>query len=299
MTRPPVPEKAGTVTLARRAGAWTDRDVLRSGLLLLRARLTLLRFELAARPTMAVLRLAHRLELPIPDRVFRLAARLTGISWPPTHLFRATRGASMGNSTRPGTRKSAPDAAPPSDATGTSGMNKTEEGTQVSEVVPTQPKVMVSPINGATCPVGGKRGNSGGKPGRSGRQPSVVRERLRGTFDERIAILAEIADGEPVVRSRVALASVLPHVTCPSCGGQLEPAESSRAIEIEAVTSASPKDRVYALDVMAKYGLGTLKEVSAETVRAKVSETIELIRQQCPPELSARIYDAMRRIWTR
>jgi hypothetical protein len=56
-----------------------------------------------------------------------------------------------------------------------------------------------------------------GKPGRSGRPPSIIRQRLRGSFEDRIKVLEEIADD----------------------------------------TKASTTDRMRALDLMAKYGLGT------------------------------------------
>ncbi len=63
----------------------------------------------------------------------------------------------------------------------------------------------------------GNPGNSGGKKGRSGRPPSALREQLRGSFADRIPILECMADN----------------------------------------TSASASDRLKALDMMARYGLGT------------------------------------------
>jgi hypothetical protein len=126
-----------------------------------------------------------------------------------------------------------------------------------------------------------------------------VREALREAFDQRVHVLGAIADGTPVVRTRVALADILPHVACPNCGGQLElkdAAESTREIEVE--TGANPKDRVQAMDVMARYGLGALKEVSTEEVREKVGKTIDAVRVQCPPDLAVRVINAMRAIWT-
>jgi hypothetical protein len=162
----------------------------------------------------------------------------------------------------------------------------------------TKTGMMVSPVNGAVCPTGAHPRNTGGKPGRSGRPPSEVREALRKAFDERIPLLASIVDGEPIARTRIPLAQLLPHVACPNCGGQLEPANPGDAVDIEVVSAANPKDRVQAMDVMARYGLGPLKEVSTEQVRDKVGQTIDAVRMRCPPELAARIIDAMRAIWT-
>jgi len=56
-----------------------------------------------------------------------------------------------------------------------------------------------------------------GKAGRSGRPPSVIRQKLRGSFEDRIKVLESIADDK----------------------------------------KASKADRMRALDLMAKYGMGT------------------------------------------
>lgn len=79
-----------------------------------------------------------------------------------------------------------------------------------------------SPINGALMPLGAHPGNTGGKKGRSGRPPSVIRERCRGSFEKRIKVLEEIAD-DP---------------------------------------ETSPADRIRAIDLLARYGLGTQQQVS-------------------------------------
>lgn len=84
--------------------------------------------------------------------------------------------------------------------------------------------------HGGALYAGGVPGHRGGP----GRPPSVLRELLRGSFAERLAVLEAIADGQPVVRVR------LPDGT-----------------ETETLVSASPADRLRALDLMAKYGLGT------------------------------------------
>ena len=68
------------------------------------------------------------------------------------------------------------------------------------------------------------RRGRGPKPGapNAGRPPSVIRERCRGSFEDRIAVLEEIAD--------------------------------------DAKTSAG--DRIRALDLLGKYGLGTQQQIS-------------------------------------
>ncbi len=81
-----------------------------------------------------------------------------------------------------------------------------------------------SPLNGAEIPLGAHPRNTGGKKGRSGRPPSAIRERCVGSFEERVSILEEIID-DP--KSRAA-------------------------------------DRIRAMDLLGKYGLGALKEMQGD-----------------------------------
>ena len=63
--------------------------------------------------------------------------------------------------------------------------------------------------------------NTGGKKGRSGRPPSAIRERCQGSFAERVPVLEEIID-DPTSRDA---------------------------------------DKIRAMDLLGKYGIGVLKEV--------------------------------------
>ena len=139
----------------------------------------------------------------------------------------------------------------------------------------------------------GNPGNGGGK----GQPPSELRARLRGSFADRQHIAEEIADGVPTVRTRIVLRDLLPHVTCPNCGDHLEPRDKA-SVEIEVTTSASNKDRLGALELLAKYGLGQLREVSTENVRERLKETLEVIRRFCPDDLAANLINALRPVWT-
>ena len=103
----------------------------------------------------------------------------------------------------------------------------------------------------------------GPAPGTGGRPPSLIREQLRGSFTERIAFLNSVADGVPIVRQRVLVMDVAPHLCCPTCGelSGLQLKDLKAAVqEIEVVGSASVKDRLQAVDMTAKYGLGTSDE---------------------------------------
>ena len=113
---------------------------------------------------------------------------------------------------------------------------------------------MVPPHGNGKLRHGSRRGtNAGG----TGRPPSAIRERLRGSFEERIEVLEEIAD-DPM---------------------------------------QTPADRTRAIDMLAKYGLGTTKEITVEHVRDKLQNTIALIREQLPRDQSEPLLERMREIW--
>ena len=109
--------------------------------------------------------------------------------------------------------------------------------------------------HGGALLAGGQPGNRGGL----GKPPSALRERLRGSLDERVVVLEQIADDE----------------------------------------SATHRDRIRAVDILAKYGLGQLREVSVEDVRGRLSATIELLRQELDPSEADRLIMHLRDIWVR
>ncbi len=102
-----------------------------------------------------------------------------------------------------------------------------------------------------------KVGNPGNRGG-PGRLPSALRERLRGSLDERVVVLEQIADDE----------------------------------------SASHRDRIRAIDTLAKYGLGQIREVSVDDVRGKLGATIELLRQDLDPDEADHLITRLRGIWS-
>ncbi len=155
--------------------------------------------------------------------------------------------------------------------------------------------VTVQPgLNGGTLKVGNP-GNRGGP----GSTPNAIRRKLRKMIAKRPGFLAEVMDGNPMVKTRIRLTDVLPEVECPNCGESgLAPKEGTdKDLEITVMVSASPKDRIAAYDTAAKYGLGTLKEVSVEQVRERLGQTLETIRAQLPPEQAETIVAALRPIW--
>ncbi len=114
------------------------------------------------------------------------------------------------------------------------------------------PALVPQPHGGALYR-GGVPGNRGGwKP------PSALRARLRGSLDERVSVLEEIADD----------------------------------------TTAAPGDRIRAVDVLAKYGLGAATELTVDQVRERLARTVALVRETLPPEQADPLLHRMQEVWT-
>lgn len=119
----------------------------------------------------------------------------------------------------------------------------------------------------------GNPGNVGGP----GRPPSAIREDLRGDFDERRRVLREIADANLPIREK-----------CPACGHEPKPTTT----ELVAV-----RDRVRAIDIMGKYGLGTVRELSVDHVKSRLEEMYRLLAVELDAKTFQRIDQRMAEIW--
>jgi hypothetical protein len=138
----------------------------------------------------------------------------------------------------------------------------------VENPVPVEPGTLVPARNGGRIRSGSKPGMNGPGPGRPA---SAIREHLRGSFADRMHILEQIADGEALVK-----------IKGPSG-------------ESEVTVSAEVSDRIKALDMMGKYGLG--KNVSEEDVRQKLLETFLILQEECSRDVADRIIERMRPVW--
>ena len=120
--------------------------------------------------------------------------------------------------------------------------------------IPAELPALVQQAHGGAVYSGGVPGHRGGP----GRPPSALRERLRGSFEDRVSVLEAIADDE----------------------------------------EADPQDRIRAVDVLGKYGLGTLREISVERVRDRLRDTLQVLREELPPEQAAHIINRLREVWS-
>lgn len=136
----------------------------------------------------------------------------------------------------------------------------------------------------------------GAQPG-AGRPPSIVRDALRQSGDQRRWVLEEIADGKPVQHTRVRFAELLPHITCPNCGDRCEPTKPADVgvLEIPVMVSATPNERTKAVDTLFKYGLTA--GMPMDEVRAKVKATLELAQNFMAPESFPRFVQEAKAVW--
>ncbi len=92
----------------------------------------------------------------------------------------------------------------------------------------------------------------------AGRPPSEVRAALRQAFADRLPILTDIADD-----------AMLP-----------------------------PSERLRALEMLARHGLGTVMELGVDDVRDKLAATVAAIRRTVAPDVAAPLLDELRALWT-
>ena len=139
---------------------------------------------------------------------------------------------------------------------------------------------LVAQGHGGFLKSGGNPGNKGG----TGRPPTILRDRLEGSFSDRVGVLEAIADGEPVEHFEASFLSILPHVKCPHCESPMEAGDPAAAamLSIPAKRSARPVDRIKAIDTIGKYGPGTKVELTTVSpdVQARIQSMIALISSQ-------------------
>jgi hypothetical protein len=165
----------------------------------------------------------------------------------------------------------------------------TTPGTGLATAAPVQPaheSKITAPVRNLGHPLG---------------PPSaLIRGELRGSYANHKEFLSEVVKGELIEQTSIPLALILPHVLCMTCGTGLRPGDPDAEpweIVIPGKTQASVKERLSALDQMAKYGVGTLKEVSIDNVRERVLKTLEAIKLHTDIETADVLYKALEPIW--
>jgi hypothetical protein len=122
---------------------------------------------------------------------------------------------------------------------------------------------LVPQPHGGALRRGGKPGNKGGRP------TAYIRRRLRGALYQRIHIIEGIADGT---------VEVTLHQTCEHCGKEPTRTGTEWVADVLKKVRAAVGDQLKAFDLMGKYGVGTLKAITDEDIRERLSQQLEIIR---------------------
>lgn len=114
----------------------------------------------------------------------------------------------------------------------------------------------------------------------SGRPQSAVRAVLREAYEDRIPFLRALADGKPITL-RTATSS--------------KHADGKRTVESKKrVFTPGIADRLAAMEQLARYGIGTTKEVSVDAVKAKVEAMLGVLKLKLPEELYKELLPELR-----
>lgn len=164
-----------------------------------------------------------------------------------------------------------------------------------SALVPTRPGK-----NGGVLQVGnpGNRGNVHA----TGRPRSVIRDDLAGAFDEAARpFLLSVVRGDCVQTMRIPVKEAAEHLTCPNCGeagGKLVPTDPLLGhVSVEVEVSAPLQTRVSVSELLAKYGVGQMKELSADSVKERIGKQLDIMQGILPIELFERICKAIEPVW--
>lgn len=123
---------------------------------------------------------------------------------------------------------------------------------------PAQRPVLRTPKHGkGKLLVGGVQNPNGNTGVNAGRPPSQLRQRLAGSFEQRVPILEKFADGK--------------------------------------IADASPTDRLRALELMAKIGLSG--RIDPQWVRDRLAKTVDLVAEVVPAEAAPDVMSKLREIW--
>lgn len=141
-------------------------------------------------------------------------------------------------------------------------------------------------------------GNPGNKGG--GRPRSHVRDDLLGTFDSAARpFLESVVRGDIVSKIRIPVVSAAKHLTCGKCGATgLQISSGVPAdVEVEIQASATVSQRIDVAELMARYGVGQMKELTADAVRERVAKTLDVLQQLMSPEQFERACKELSPIW--
>lgn len=122
---------------------------------------------------------------------------------------------------------------------------------------------------------------------------------MRGSFERRMSVAEQIADGDMTERVSVPLFAIMPHAKCPKCKEQLKPNDPSLllTVNVEGKTSPKARDRLGALDILAKYGLGPVNGVSADYVVERLEKQYRILLDKLEPDVFEDVSGLLADVW--
>lgn len=115
--------------------------------------------------------------------------------------------------------------------------------------------------------------------------PAAIRREARKAFAPRLAFLSQVADGALVVTVRTEVP-----VACTACGAIAVHAGRFR-------TQAAVPDRLKAVDLLGRYGVGHAEGIDADEVREKLERTFQILADTLEPAMASRVQDAIVAAW--
>lgn len=162
----------------------------------------------------------------------------------------------------------------------------------MSAAVQPEPETPAEPSVAMTVPKHGggrlRRGNPNNSGG-AGRPPSILRQQLAGSFAERVKVAEDIADGKPQLVLVAKEVKVKDRKT-----GKMKTKWQQQRLK----QTPSNADRLRALDLLAKYGIGAAQDVRLEEVRDRLERTLTVLKVLVEPERYEAIVRELEPIWS-
>jgi hypothetical protein len=114
----------------------------------------------------------------------------------------------------------------------------------------------------------------------SGRPPSAIRAVLRQGYEERVTLLTDLADGNAITVRTI--------TSSKNAKGERTVTSKKR------VFTPGIGDRLAAMEQLARYGIGTTKEVSVDAVKAKVEAMLNVLKERLEPALYDQLLPELR-----
>ena len=94
--------------------------------------------------------------------------------------------------------------------------------------------------------------------------------------EDSLPLLTDVIDGEALTKMRVPVRELLRYARCSSCDGQMRELRPDQECEIEVMASPAMAERLRALDMAMRFGVGTDKSYDEVLVGALARATADV-----------------------